>query len=342
MHATTLPLVFVSVVRYFLVKVVRGCAYPFVWVGQYLPAMDREPRFQKYREWCVNQLPAYIEYRGNWTVMIHTTKGKGWFTSVAARIPDRVYRYWHRYSLVSMVVLLSVWSLAILFGVGVSIGVYIHTLTEMVPKLLTVDWSTFIQFGNQPTPEYELTLQTVLNGLLKVGVGLIQLTALLLLATLLLWVFMLPIIPGLIIHEFGHFASMQQAGSDVETYGLILTGPILAGAFVQPDESFEDVSPQKRLHALSAGVGNTLLWATVLLTGGFVLTSDPVSVLQSLAGRDHTVFIQHPVGSILLLFGVFEMMNAVGNAFPIGHVDGGLFMDAAEERWDGLKQITSE
>jgi len=337
-NTLTLALVFVVAARLCIAQLGRVVSYPFRLLAKYVPASD-DPSFPRYAklkarlgDYLLNLLPEWVEYRGNYVFLLKTTYKIDTLRGIAGRIPDRYYDYWHRFGLLTMVSFLVVWAFVMLILLGVSLGLFVSS----IPDLLTVDWASLfhINYGTAD-PTYELP------GVWDLLVGLATLLALSAVAILLMGVVMLFFLPGLLIHEFGHFASMEYVDCGVSHYGIILTGPVLGGAFVQPERDMDELAIEESMHALSAGVANTLLWGMVLTSIGLVLAGGSLTDLLPLYDVSTQTLTSNPVGKIILLLGIVELSNAQLNAFPGGPVDGGRFMQVADAEWGLTEKLRS-
>jgi hypothetical protein len=208
----------------------------------------------------------------------------------------------------------------------------------MIPKAIayvtTVDWQSLFQTGAQPDYSFSLSVAEVVGSIPDILVGLgAAIVALLVLIVLFAGV-MLLFMPGLILHEFGHYASIEHGGGEIERYGIIFIGPFLGGAFVDPGESMETMNLFDKLYGLSAGVANTVIWGTMLTVGGLVLVGNPITIVQAWLSNEYSVLLANPVGTGLLLIGFVEFTNAQLNSFPGGPIDGGKVIDAAEDEYE--------
>lgn len=205
---------------------------------------------------------------------------------------------------------------------------------------MTFDWASLLE--PQPTPEVDLIAQ--LQQLVAAMPELLHTGAVFLLyagvGIVLSWGLMVFILPGIALHEFGHYAAARRAGASVDSYGLLLLGPVLGGAYVEPGDDAEDLPADKKYGIWAAGIGNSMLWGTVLLAGGLALSGDPGAVLFGWLLQDFGVFTSQPVASLLLALGIMEVANSFLNAMPFGPVDGGGFVRTAEEDLWGLDETT--
>jgi Zn-dependent protease len=185
-----------------------------------------------------------------------------------------------------------------------------------------------MEFGSESIEQTqtEPTLSGLLVGLLWT---LLTLPVAMLILFGLLFVFTLPILPGLALHEFGHYAALRKADVEIESYGLLFSGPILNGAFVNPDsEEIEEKDVDTQFSVLAGGIANNLLYGTVLLGGSLLLFTNPLTKITG--GIE--VQIQQPLPAILFWIACFEYAMAFANACPVGRLDGGKFVQVAEER----------
>jgi hypothetical protein len=141
--------------------------------------------------------------------------------------------------------------------------------------------------------------------------------------------------------QYDPMGAIRRAGASVDSYGLLLLGPLLGGAFVSPGDDAEDLKAERDFEIWSAGIANSLIWGSILLSCGLLLSGEPAAVIQALFGQQSGIFLDKPVSSILLAIGMVEVANSFVNAVPFGPVDGGGFVRTAEEElWD-LEESTA-
>lgn len=341
----TAALVFVSVVR-LLFRVLLSPVMA-LYDDPQEPYNPRFPRFYAYKQrftrWFLSQLPPWIEYRGGWKFLLKTTRGMDTLDRIVARIPDRVFDHWHRFSVGLMVTSLVAWGIAGIALLGYMAHFAVVKLPAHIQTLMALDVAT----SQEPTATWEITLDGIIQVIPNLLVSVIGILALLVFFTLMLWLFSSLFLPGLILHEFGHYASLRKAGCPVESYGIMITGPILGGAFVEPSDEITDLPKRDRYRALSTGIANSLLWGLTLLTVGVLLT-EPSNVLQTYIDIERSILVSNPVGSLLLLMGGVELLNSLMNSIPAGPIDGGRFIQEAEASWltsdwsDGLFSPSTE
>jgi len=306
-----------TVLRVFL----GGAAYPAFYVRSYLPKSDGPTRWERFKsrvgDSLIPKLPAWAEYHGGYIIMAKTTYGKATVDRFVDRVPKRLLEVWQRFSVAMMFVLLTLWSLFLLACLGVLLGVSATGLYSLLQNPPSFEW-LFVEPSLGET-DVALTLGDVLYYSLHF-VGFLIVLFVVFVATFLLF------LPGMMLHEGGHYLAARRNDLTVDYYGIIFKGPLPAGAFVHiPDDELEEAPRENVLPTLAGGIGNTMLWASALLvTGGSVLLAATQFDLSSLS----------VLGYGLVLIGGFELFNAYINAFPAGKVDGGLFVEAAQDKAD--------
>jgi hypothetical protein len=333
-----IPLLFVSVVRFGMARIGKVVTYPVVLLQSYLPNNERASWIDrlctKVRTWFEDTTPEWVELHGQFTIIISTTRGQDRLEAFANSIPDWLYDRWHQFALVSMVGFLVSWAVGMVILTVVSGVLTAAMIPKAIAYVTTVDWQSLFQTGAQPDYSFSLSVAEVVGSIPDILVGLgAAIVALLVLIVLFAGV-MLLFMPGLILHEFGHYASIEHGGGEIERYGIIFIGPFLGGAFVDPGESMETMNLFDKLYGLSAGVANTVIWGTMLTVGGLVLVGNPITIVQAWLSNEYSVLLANPVGTGLLLIGFVEFTNAQLNSFPGEPIDGGKVIDAAEDEYE--------
>jgi len=89
---------------------------------------------------------------------------------------------------------------------------------------------------------------------------------------------------GMIVHEGGHGILCRIENIDIDSTGLVFIGPIVLGAFVEPnEESEEESSPKSILKMASAGIMNNYALAIITV----LLLIYPLSSIVVVAGGGH-------------------------------------------------------
>ena len=301
------------------------------------------PRLARFRQHAVagvlGRLPGCVEHRSGLTFMIGTTAGAARLDNIAECIPDRIIGGWLWFGTATVAVFLFTWAVILLGIVTLVIWAGLGVFEFVVVQLQTMDWATLLDRDPTATPDLTELLMTLAASTPEILAVLSKLVVVLIVSIAATWLMMLPFIPGLFLHEFGHYAAARRYDIPIEQYGLILLGPFLGGAFVGPDEGVVEARPMRqRLHMVSAGIASQLLWGSAMLLLGILLLSDPVGALASVWTRDYAVIAANPVSAIMFYLGAVEVLNGFLNAFPGGPVDGGLFIQAAEDEYWGFDE----
>jgi Zn-dependent protease len=263
-------------------------------------------------------LPEWIEYYGSYTFMLKTTRGKDTLDQLADSIPDWLFKRWQRLSISVMSLCLLLWVVLSAIGVVVGIGAMGGVLYDIATGGIDI-W-----IGEAPVQEtsYDVTIAEVFT---TVIVAIFSL----LLFSILFTVAMSPVLIGLALHEFGHYAGIRRSGADVEFYGLLLSGPLIGGAFVHPTDDIYEKDAETQLAAFAGGITANIIYGSCLLCLSLVLFTDPVNTLSGWTME----IIQQPLPATLFFFGCFEIVAAFANSVPVGGVDGGKFVQVAEQHY---------
>lgn len=330
-------LVFVSIVRFLMQNVARLVGLPFTILNKYLPetngpSFPRLARLKHYlQDAILDSLPENVEYEGSYTFLVKTNRGDGYLDNLVERIPDSIFHHWQRFGVATMVCFLVLWSVLLLAFTAITGALVFKTTVETIPTLLSFDWTSL--FHAQPTTgvEWSISLSQVIGVIPGVLIRLGSLLLGMLLFVALFWVLTLIFLPGVALHEFGHYAAVRRAGASVDSYGLILMGPFLGGAFVQPGDDAEELSVEQDFVIFAAGIANNMILGTALLLLGVLVAPDPVGIIHSYISGDWSFIFNQSLGTLLLGLGSFEVFNGFLNAVPFGPVDGGRFIQTAEE-----------
>lgn len=336
-------LIFVVAVNFLYEATAHVIAKPIIWLKRRLPNTSG-PSFPRLAGLKAGILrvggrykPDWIEHSGSLFFKLKTTRGSTYLDRLVERIPDRALNCWIRGSVAAMVAMLAVWAAILLTSLVILLGLLGKGAIAVMQWLGTVDWISL--FTVQPAEPVQIDIAAQL---MAVAAGLPDLLLSLAIAFLwslaMFWGVMLLFLPGISLHEFGHYAALKKHGLDVEHYGLFTIGPYPGGAFVEPACDLRKESSPTNYAVLAAGIGNTLLWAAVLLITGLFVTGSPVAAVVAALAGDISLFVASPAAGLLVLLAVFEAVNAFLNAFPRGPVDGGLFVEAAEREFYGIER----
>lgn len=285
-----------------------------------------ESRFQRYKRVCLETIlrytPDWFAYHSHGHFLLMTTRGQHTLDRLAKAIPDRVFRVWQRYSVGLMSLFVTLWVVVAVVWLAASIETFVDVVHTMLTDGIQYDQWESQEPATTDTPSLSETAQSLFWTLLSLPVALV-LTNL----------FLLPLLPGLMLHEFGHYAGLARNEIAVESYGLLLFGPLIGGAFVLPSDELDDAPPDEQLAMLAGGVANDVIYGTVLIGLSLFLFANPVSMI---AGGIETMIAQ-PIPMVLFLFGTLELFMGFVNCFPAGPVDGGKFIAIAEQKYGETK-----
>jgi len=263
-------------------------------------------------------LPQWVDYYGSYTFMLKTTRGKAHLDRLALWIPDKLFSKWQRLSISVMSMLVLLWVVFSVIGVFVGIGALSGLLYDLATGGIELG---FGETSVQDT-SYDITFVDVVTTAIVAVLSL-------LLFSILFTIAMSPVLIGLALHEFSHYAAIKRSGADVEFYGLLLTGPLLGGAFVHPTDEIYETDVETQLAAFGGGVTANILYGTILICLSLVLFTDPLTTLSGWT----TAIIQQPLPAVVFFFGCFEIIAGFANAVPVSGVDGGYFVQIAEEHY---------
>lgn len=339
MRTMTGAMAFVVVVRLIIQGVAFVLASPVIALKKRLPDTDgpTSPRLMRFKSWVssrtLDRLPEWAEYRGNFKLLLKTNVGSDQLDTFVNRVPAPLIKGWLRFAIATMAVFLVGWSVLLLVGLVLAVQAAWTLTQDVVEWALAYDWLSLL--NSQPTTGFDPIAQVlgIVNAIPEIAHMIGVLAISLLISIIFYWFVMAFLLPGLTLHEFGHYAAIRRAGASVDSYGLLLFGPLLGGAFVEPGEDAEELDAAQDFRIWSAGIANSLLWGTSLLLSGLLLTEQPLTTIQALYTQQYGVVSSQPVPSILLGVGVVEVANSFLNAVPFGPVDGGGFIRTAEEEW---------
>jgi Zn-dependent protease len=331
MHAA---LSFVLVVRSAVLSVYAGIVDILPWNTEpaYGPfQLSRWSRFKfNIRQKTIPKLPEWIEYRGNYMFLVKTTKGKDKLDWVVDRIPKPLFNVWQRFGVSVMVILLVLHSLLILAAIGVSVVAMGIALQDLVTNGLPLDLLA-VETG-QTEVERGISLQDVLWSLATIPIAI---GILLLLSAVFWYLLVLPLLPGLLLHEFGHYAMAKRADVEIQSYGFIFMGPFVQGAFVEPnDEDLERASVSEKLRILSGGVGTNILLATGYICLALLVLENPVNAFSQVLTGNAYLLADQPVALCIVGLACVEVALALLNTLPGGEIDGGRVVQIVEEEFN--------
>lgn len=335
---------FVVGTRFILHGTLLAISWPYRTLNSLLPSTNTTTftRIERLKEYVASKLtkhlPGDVEFRGNWVILLKTTYGQQQLDALVDSTPDRLVDIWLRLSVATTLALLVTWATVLLIGLVIAAKTILELFPELISKLATFDWG--YSHTTRPTPNVDLTeiLIEAITSIPEIAIALGIVALVVAITVISFWVASLALLPGLAFHEFGHYAAIRKGGKIVEYYGLVLTGPILGGAFVSiDDEELESMPAIHQFRTWSAGIGTDLLWSTFLISSAMVLSTDPVGLLTAFSRQNYIVLSAQPVPALLLAVGTLEIVNGFLNALPLGPVDGGQFMKTAEEIWWGYE-----
>lgn len=288
----------------------------------------------------VNRLPECIEHQKNVIFLFKTNLGKSYLDRFVERIPDGVLDLWRRFGVRLMEMFLFVWGVILLVALGVILWIAGNLLIEGIQWLVSVDWLSLSLPEPPKKGQPEFNLVSLIKGIAEIVpqifMGLAYFVVYGVIFTVFMWIIMLPFLPGLAIHEFGHYVSIKKSEASVEDYGLVLIGPLLAGAFVEPGNDAEHLDKNSSYWVWSSGISNSVLWGSFLIAMGIMIHTDPLSLFLDFSMGEIDVIMDHPLPSALIAVGLFESANAFLNAMPIGPVDGGGYIRRVEREYWGF------
>lgn len=284
------------------------------------------------RAWVGRRLPPWVDHRRAGIILLKTDRGMARLDMVVDRIPDATFERWRRFAVQTMEVFVIVWGAILLAYLGVSLWLVGKLVIAAGEWVLTADWAALMQSGAPP----QYNPGSVPSDAAAVWRLLVRLAAGVVTAIVILWAIMLPLLPGLTLHEFGHYAALRKAGASVDGYGLLLIGPVLGGAFVEPGSDAALLDRDDTFGVWAGGIANSLIWGTVLLVAGLAAGGDAVRLFELYTAGDISGLLSQPAASLLLAVGAIEVANGFLNAVPLGPVDGGGYIRSVEREWWGF------
>lgn len=338
---------FVIGVRVLLFVVALAVVTPAKFIAGRLPSGSERnyPRIERLRCWIheqtVGRLPDCAEYKGSSIVMVRTNYGMEWLDSVVDRIPDSVVRQWGRFGILVMEIFVFIWSAVLLVWLGAAAWIVAGWVRDIVGWALAYDWLSLLQPRAPPDYDVWAALEAAIQAAPEYAMAFGLLIVAFALVVVFWWAIMLPLLPGLTLHEFGHYAAIRKAGASVDSYGLLLFGPLLGGAFVEPGDDAEELTGTDAYTVWSGGIANSVLWGSILIAAGTTMGGDPLTVYAAFFNHGLATLMESPLASFLVLVGGIEVANGFLNAVPVGPVDGGGFIKEIEEEWWGYQDALS-
>lgn len=292
----------------------------------------------------LGRLPSWVTYRGKGLFTVETTRGMKQLDRLVDRVPQTVFDWWQRFGTRLMMAFLFVWALILLAAVSLWVWATGHLAFELAVWALEYDWLSLFEVQRQQ-PEFDplAAIAAAVQAIPEIALALAILGVIVLVLVIAMWVAMLPLLPGLALHELGHYAAIRRSGAIVESYGLLLFGPVLAGAFVEPGSDANRLDVRDSAGVWAAGIANSVLWGALLVAFGVAAGGQPLMTIEALVtGGATAVVADQPVGALFVLLGSVEFANAFGNAYPGGRVDGGGFIRRMEREWWGFDAALAE
>lgn len=285
------------------------------------------------RDYIGHRSPEWIERHETGALLVKTTVGMDRLDAIVDRLPDGPFRVWRRVGVIAFSMLVVIWGGLLLASLPYGAWLTGHAIADAVTWAVAFDWIGALSQPPKPAPAPDVSLADTAVALAALVIGI-------LLAIIFWWVLMLPFMPGLILHEFGHYAALRKAGASVDSFGILLFGPFLGGAFVQPGSDSAVLDHDTTLGVWAGGVANTIVAGTILLTAGVLLGGDPVRVVEMAISGEWV--LANPIATGVTLIGLFELGNGFLNALPLGPVDGGGFIRQIEREWWGFDKAIRE
>lgn len=333
------PLEFVTVVRLLIMGIGHALSWPINAVASRLPmnyeGSDRLSALKAdIRDRVLPHLPEWLEHQSGLTFLVRMDGGKNRLDAVVDAVPDRLLDAWSRFGVVTMTVFVTIWGVILLAAFGVWLWIAGGLVVDGTQWALAFDWMSLL---NTDVSTDTNVLERFIGYALAIPGFVVAAGKALVLAVIavgMTWLVTLPLLPGLALHEFGHYAAIRHAGGDVDSYGLLLLGPVLGGAYVKEDGDINDLGPQNAYSVWAAGIANSVLWGTMLVSLGVVLSAGTVDVVNLVNGNVLSEVSRQPLASVFILVGGIDIANGFLNAIPFGPVDGGGFIETRErESW---------
>lgn len=248
------------------------------------------------------RLPARCERDGQ-LIFVNIYYGTGRIEAFVDRLPTRLKTGLRSLSLAAMATAI----ITLLVGFVALGGYGLYALATFKAEYGTV--------GDPATIDLPQVLWGVVMALPAFVVAFV-ITALLMAAIyLLIFLFLLPMA---VVHEFGHAIAISETGVGLESYGIVLVGPLPMGAFVSPASVYDlrQLSLRDQLWIPASGPCNDHLHAIGVFAVAWTL---------GLAGH---LFVW--------LYVVLLVAGGLGNSIPAGRLDGGLFVAALRDWYWGF------
>lgn len=265
--------------------------------------------------------PPWIEQTG-WITKLQTTAGNARIETLARCIPHSLYQRWIRAAVAILAISLLGW-LALL---GVIAGSMLH---DAALYILSLEWLTYT-----PPPDANISLEETIRRAIQTakGLGAFYVFYLVLFACL---------VPGLVLHEFGHVLAAVHNDIPLEGYGFLFLGPVPLGGFVKLDTDHRYISPAVFRKVVSGGIINNVLWGTsIIAVSVFVIATTPNAILMLFEepASAATPAPRDIVAVVLAMIGALDIVVGTFNALPIPYTDGGHYLDTVLVEWWGFNE----
>lgn len=257
-------------------------------------------RVKKFDEWS----PEWIDRWGKFHT-VETTHGMPVLEKWAKKIPEKYWSKWATFSMLSMGTFVVIWFFifAYITYEGFLFGSEIYYEMDFLAAREPPDISAL---------EMAVTVAVWSTALL------LTVAYFLLLLPLYILLFLV-LIPGIALHELGHFVAMVRNDIEVEAYGILFLGPLPAGAFVKPtdDEWDEKKTLGTKLQVFSSGISANIAYGAF-----FAVIALPWLGFSAL---DSSNPVAMTALYVFLILSIIEFINAFFNSIPLWKLDGGHF-----------------
>jgi len=254
--------------------------------------------------------PKWFERHTDYTFTVTTTSGMERIDGYINRVPDAILSRWRAIAIGVMALYTALWSIfitAYMLSWAVIIPWSLSSFSYDAQQSQSVDFIGILMVLVEHVPEFIIG-------------AVVLLTAFIVFAAITSIAFL----PGLALHELAHYIAIRDAGGKVDHYGLLFTGPVITGAFVEPeDESFVALPLYDRLAVFSVGVFHSLVWGTTLLLVGALFIGPRIT--ESFTSTSTSII------PLLVIIGGSEIAGSLLNAAPGSKIDGGRFIQALEQ-----------
>lgn len=263
--------------------------------------------------WIDERTPAFVD-PGSTFIKVKSSRGLDRLDALSQDIPDSIWRRWTTFGILFTGVSMAVVTAAILWLTGWGVG-------QLIQAALSFDFNS----ASVGVTDFELR---PIYWLGQAATGWVYYHALILV-----------VLPGLVLHEFGHYVSLVKNGVAVESYGLLFFGPVLVGAYVQPEDSETqpELTTRQELEIFSAGIVQNVGWGTcLLLIAGVLIVTAPggfAAILDVYNTPGARWTWRQSSGVLFGLVGSAEYLGGISNAAPVPYLDGGHYAKALLNRW---------